>query len=121
MLLDANIEDICKLEKVVTGMEITDKSCFDCDICTEGKMTAYRNRKPDTRANNILDIEHSDLTGSIDPISKEGYRYAMDFVDDYSGLIYMYFYDGSVMPRKRFKSNQIKYIVTFKNKVSTNE
>lgn len=38
-----------------------------------------------------LELVHCDLAGPIDPIAREGFRYAIAFVDDYSGIIMIYF------------------------------
>ena len=86
-----NTGDIIKMEKVVSGMKITDKREFDCEVCIEGKMTQYRNREADERAENILDLVHCDLAGPIQPIAKDGFQFALVCVDDFSGLIMVYF------------------------------
>ena len=86
-----NVRDIINLEKVVDGMKITNKSKFDCGICIEGKMTQFRNREADMRAKSILDLVHCDLAGPIDPVAKEGFKYVLGFIDDYSGIIMVYF------------------------------
>ena len=78
-----NLEDILALEKVVEGMKITDKKEFDCGVCVKGKMVQHRSRKPDKRATVPLQLVHCDLAGLIDPIAKEGFKYALAFVDDY--------------------------------------
>ncbi len=49
-----------------------------------------RNRAPDARAQNPLDLVHTDLTGPINVIAKDGFRYAISFTDDYSGYICVY-------------------------------
>ena len=38
-----------------------------------------------------LELVHTDLVGPIDPISKDGFRYAIAFTDDYSGAVFVYF------------------------------
>ena len=86
-----NLRDILSLENVVDGMNITNKSKFDCGICIEGKMTQFRNREADLKANSILDLVHCDLAGPIEPVAKEGFRYVLGFIDDCSGLIMAYF------------------------------
>jgi hypothetical protein len=86
-----NLSDILKLEGIVDGMQTTDKTKFDCDICTMGKMTQFRNRESDDRATAPLQLVHSDLTGMIQPVARDGFKYAMSFVDDYSGVIFLYF------------------------------
>ncbi len=86
-----NASDILKLEGVVNGMKISDKKDFDCGICVKGKMTQFRNRQADERSKAKLDMVHCDLAGPIDPVAKDGFKYALSFVDDYSGLIMIYF------------------------------
>ena len=86
-----NYSDIRKLEKVVDGMKITSDEEVDCKVCTQGKMTQSRNRTSDKRANAPFDLVHSDLAGPISPVGKDGFNYALSFVDDYSGVIIIYF------------------------------
>jgi transposase InsO family protein len=86
-----NADDILKLENVVEGMKITGKKKFECGICIEGKMTQYRSRNSDRRATTTLELVHCDLAGPVDPIAKDGFRYALSFIDDYSGLIMVNF------------------------------
>ena len=38
-----NIKDTLKLVTIVEGMKITDKTEFECDVCTKGKMTQFQN------------------------------------------------------------------------------
>lgn len=85
------MKDVLKLEDVVEGMKISGKMSFDCETCTLGKMTQYRNREPDKKATKRLELVHCDLAGPIDPPAREGFRYAISFVDDFSGVIMVYF------------------------------
>ena len=86
-----NKRDILKLESNVKGMQISDKSDFDCVTCPAGKMTEHLNREPDARASRPLELIHSDLCGPIDPISINHSKYAIIFVDDFSNLLTVYF------------------------------
>ena len=86
-----NLKDVRKLQSVVEGMKITDDKEVDCEVCTQGKMCEFRNRKPDQRATDSLDLVHCDLAGPIDPVARDGFRYALSFVDDYTGIIMVYF------------------------------
>ena len=86
-----NVRDILNLENVVHGMKITNKSKFNCGTCIEGKMTQYRSREADMKANSILELVHCDLAGPIEPVAREGFRYVLGFIDDYSGIIMIYF------------------------------
>ncbi|CAB3996098.1 Retrovirus-related Pol poly from transposon TNT 1-94 [Paramuricea clavata] len=54
-------------------------------------MCQFRNRSPDERATAPLDFVHCDLAGPIDPVGRDGFKYALSFVDDYSGIIMVYF------------------------------
>ena len=86
-----NVKDICKMEKVVKGMKISNHDEFQCETCTLAKQTNTRNRNPDVRAKEPFELIHTDLSGPIDPISKNGHKYAIVFTDDYSGCIFTYF------------------------------
>ena len=86
-----NYGDLRKLEGVVDGMRVTNYEEIECMLCTEGKMCQMRNKTPDVRAKAPLDFVHCDLAGPIDPTGRDGFRYALSFVDDFSGIIMIYF------------------------------
>jgi len=86
-----NTSDLSQLESVVQGMKITDQSKFDCETCVLAKQTNTRNRQPDVRASEPFELIHTDLSGPIDPIAKDGFRYAIVFTDDFSGNMFTYF------------------------------
>ena len=86
-----NMNDVFKLENVVEGMKIITKGKLECGTCVQGKMSQYQNREPDRHATSPLQLVHSDLEGPITPESKDGHKYAMVFVDDYSGALGIYF------------------------------
>ena len=71
-----NYDHVVKLESVVNGMKVKRDGgkSLDCNVCTLGKLTQNRNRKPDARATVPFELVHTDLAGPIDPISKEGFR-----------------------------------------------
>ena len=54
-------------------------------------MSNDRNKTLDRKATKILLLIHSDLAGPIQPLAKESYRYVLNFIDDYSSLIRLYF------------------------------
>jgi len=87
-----NTSDISKMESVVQGMKIVgDQSKFDCEVCVMAKQPNVRNRNPDVRTTEPFELVHSDLSGPIDPIAKDGFKYTIVFTDDYSGNIFTYF------------------------------
>ena len=101
-----NIADILKLEDIVEGMKIEGNkdANFNCDICSLGKMPQFRNREPDERAKNKLDLVHCDLAGPIKPTGKDGFNYAICFVDDYTGLFMIYLLKQKVIQLKLCKN-----------------
>ena len=75
-------------------------------------MTQYRNRNADKKSKSILDLVHCDLAGPIDPVARENFRYTVSFVDDFSGLITVYFikHKGACIDAiKRFISDVSPY------------
>ena len=54
-------------------------------------MSNERNKTLDCKAIKILALVHSDLAGPIQPLEKDGYKYVIKFIDDYSGLTMLYF------------------------------
>lgn len=75
----------------IKGKNKIDKSNLNCEVCTQGKFVQGRNREPDTRAMAALELVHTDLAGPIDPVAKDGFKYALAFTDDYSGSLFVYF------------------------------
>ena len=83
------MKDVVALGGVVDGMKVVDKDEFDCDVCVKGKTTQTRKRETDRRASKMFELVHCDLAGQ--PAAKEGFKYAFTFVDDFSGVIMIYF------------------------------
>ena len=86
-----NVDDLIKLESCVDGMEIGGKGKFLCAPCLEGKMTQSISKKPMARATAPLEFVSSDVCGPIEPMTPEGFKYALTFTDNYSGFIFPYF------------------------------
>ena len=86
-----NFGDVRKLEKVVRGTKITDYREVYCEVCTQGKMCQTRSREPDQSAKAPLDFVHCDLAGPIEPAAKDGFKYALCFIDDFTGINMIYF------------------------------
>ena len=80
-----------KLERNVEGMKISSRDDFDCKTCYEGKMHKSRNRLPDARAENQMELIHCDLAGPMSVAFRENSKYCISFVDDYSGVVFVYF------------------------------
>ena len=54
-------------------------------------MSNDRNKTLDCKATKILALVHSDLVGYIQPLTKDGYKYVINFINDYSDLRIFYF------------------------------
>ena len=100
-----NINDVLKLETAAVGIKFSDKNATDCDTCTKGKMFQTMSKKADPRAKNPFEFIHTDLNGPMRTPSKQGYKYAITFVDDATGNIAVYFLKDkteTVSATKRF-------------------
>lgn len=89
-----NYKDVLKLQNVTEGMTIKDNldtSNLSCEVCTKGKFAQSRSREPDTKAKVALELVHTDLSGPIDPVAKDRFRYTLAFTDDCSGAVFVYF------------------------------
>ena len=62
-------------------IKLTPNYALNCDICIQGKMSNDRNKTLDNKATKILTLVHSE----------DGYKYVLNFIDDYSGLTMLYF------------------------------
>jgi hypothetical protein len=80
-----NFNDVLKLEGVVNGIKISSKADFDCQVCALEKMTQLLNRDPDNKASAPLELI------PITPIARDGFWHAVSFIDDYSGVVFLYF------------------------------
>ena len=56
------------------------------------KQPKVRNRTPDVRAKEPFELIHTDISGPIDPIAKDGFKYAIIFTDDCSDNVYLNVY-----------------------------
>ena len=86
--------DINKLQSVTTEMTITQsKQSSTCTTCTANKMTKCPKIQdiPHKCAKEPLDRVHTDLCGPINPKSREGYKYIINFIDKASSMLFVYF------------------------------
>ena len=89
-----NYNDINKLQSVATGMTITQsKQNSTCTTCTTNKMTKCPKIQdiPQKCAKEPLDRVHTDICGPINPTSREGYKYVINFIDEASSMLFVYF------------------------------
>ena len=89
-----NYDDILKLQSITQGMSITQANNKEqCLTCQRNKMTRQpkTNDEKPIHATRPLERIHSDICGPINPKSREGYNYIINFVDEYSSMIFVYF------------------------------
>ena len=101
-----NKDDVLRQEKVVNGMKITSKNDFSCESCIMGKQVKHFNRLPDEKAKNPMEFVHTDLCGPVTPEAREGFRYALSFIDDYSGATFVYF----LKKKSEAKKGMLKFL-----------
>ena len=93
-------------------MKITGNTKIDCSVCTEGKFNNSKNKKADAKANAPLKLVHTDLAGPIEPTSRDGYKYAISFTDDFSGAVSVYFLktkSDTTLATKKFLADSAPY------------
>ena len=107
-----NTSDILKLQKVVKGMKITSREEFECSVCAEGKLTRCYSRVADDRAQKPMEFVHLDIAGPMNIPSRQGSKYAMCFVDDFTNTVFVYFLvqkSEALDALKRFLSEAAPY------------
>ena len=107
-----NHNDLLKTSDLVNGMKLTNKKKLPCETCLKAKMTQPVCKKPDARATAPFELVHTDLCGPVNIPSKEGLRYVINFVDDFTGLTNVYFLKdktGTVEATKRYIADISKH------------
>ena len=75
-----------------------------CDTCAQGKPATKPFTGTRPRATQPLEHVHSNVCGPIMPISTDGYRYFVTFIDDYTHLVAVYLMKHKSETFDRFKS-----------------
>ena len=63
-----------------------------CDACQQGKLTTLCSKEPMQRASEPFELVHSDIGGGgkLCPGQGQGHRYWITFLDDYTGMVWLY-------------------------------
>jgi len=87
-----NYDDILSLQKVTQGMKITNTKTTNCQVCAENKLTRQPKSEDITprHATKPLERVHADICGPIEPTSREGHKYLINFVDEYTSMLFVY-------------------------------
>ena len=74
-----------------------------CESCLEGKMTKRPFNAKGRRAQDLLELVHSDVCGPMSTQAKGGYEYFITFTDDYSRYGYVYLMKWKSEAFEKFK------------------
>ena len=87
-------QNVKKLQGMATGIAIDTKTfpTLDdaCVACIQGKQTRNLSDTPMEKRQEPGDLVHSDVCGWITPTSLGGNRYFLIFIDDATGMMYLY-------------------------------
>jgi hypothetical protein len=79
------------------------ESLLVCESCLEGKMTKRPFTTKGYRANNVLELIHTDVCGPMNVQARGGYKYFITFTDDYSRYDYVYLMRRKFEAFEKFK------------------
>ncbi|KAJ9544984.1 hypothetical protein OSB04_024691 [Centaurea solstitialis] len=85
------------------------KPFSNCESCLSDKMTKQPFNKDNERANDLIEIIHTDVCGPFSHEARGGYRYFITFTDDFSRYGYVYLI--------RHKSKAFEKFTEFQNEV----
>lgn len=102
-------ENLKKIKNTCSGVDFSNISKEQCVVRIKGKQTRASFKDSDTRAENLLDLVHSDVAGPFQVKSHSGCRFFVTFIDDFSRKI-------TVIPIKH-KSEVFEEFVKYKNLV----
>ena len=87
-----NVASLKKLKQgVVSGVQFKDSEAENCVVCATGKQSRLPFPKDGHRADEILELVHTDICGPMEEASLAGSRYYLTFVDDKSRRVFVYF------------------------------
>lgn len=115
-----NFNDLSKLQNCAEGIKlVTQKEDIICTSCLEGKQTRQPFKHEGSRANELLELIHSDMCGPMEIKSIGGARYFLTFVDDYSRKVYVYILCNKYEALEKFKEfkNQVENELNKKIKI----
>lgn len=83
-----SVQDLVR-NQMVRGLEKYRPIGF-CDICVQGKQcrNPFNGRRP--ISSRVLERIHTDICGPFDPITWDGYKYFVSFIDDFSHFAVIY-------------------------------
>ena len=104
-----NEKRISKLHQVGLLNSFDFESYDTCESCLLDKMTKDPFTGHSERANELLDLIHTDVRGPLSSDARGGYKYFITFTDDFSRYDYVYL--------MRHKSESFEMFKSFQNEV----
>lgn len=87
--------------------ESTLKSHVFCNACYNGKLNEFPLKNSNTLATRPLELIHSDVFGPVIPASKNGMKYLISFVDDYTRFTITFFMKNKSQAFLKFRDYAI--------------
>lgn len=90
------LSNVRRLAGMSDGLDIREDQdqgeLSSCDACQQGKLTAVSSKEPMQRASEPFELVHSDIGGGgkLVPGLGKGHRYWITFLDDYTGMVWLY-------------------------------
>ena len=100
-----NFGDLVKLDKL--NLSKVDASKLICKDCVLAKSTRLPFKRSINRANELLELVHSDLSGIVNISNAKRFNYFITFTDDYSRYSMVYLLHAKNQALTAFEDNQI--------------
>ncbi|KAI8124587.1 Retrovirus-related Pol polyprotein from transposon TNT 1-94 [Lucilia cuprina] len=101
-----NFKSMCDLinKNAVSGLNIKDvPRNLNCTTCMKSKICSQPFPSDQNRAENLLDLIHTDVCGPMNKPSLSGSRYFVLFIDDHSRYVFVYFMKNKNEVLDKFK------------------
>lgn len=106
-----DLKHLCEAQLAEGLPKQVERNFEKCEICLENKMTNLKFENNRTRANDILEIIHSDVHGPITQTGYNGEKYFVTFIDDFSKIAVVY----CIKHKSEVYSRFLEYIKLMKN------
>lgn len=96
-----------------TGINFSGNAPTSCVTCVLGKEQSFPYKATNKRAENVLELIHSDVCGPMEVKSIGGARYFLTFVDDHSCELFVYILESSELESNDQVYNSFKDFKAF--------
>lgn len=114
-LCHVNKQLVRLMSKLGLISNLTNETTEQCEICSQAKITK-KSHKSVQRKTELLELVHSDLCEFEGTLTRNGKRYFMTFIDDYSNFTYVYLLKNKSDAIDMFK----QYIAEVENQFGRN-